>query len=71
MSENHDFMFITLKNIQTMMSDDRPFKCKKCDMRFDSQKRLEIHSKTHASRRPTRNKQERADFERPDFSHVM
>jgi len=50
---------------------EKPFKCQKCDMRFDSQKRLEIHCKTHASKRPKREKQGKADFDKPDFSQVM
>ena len=40
-------------------------------MKFNSQKRLEIHCKTHNSKKPKKGKQKTPDFEKPDFSQVM
>ena len=50
---------------------DKPFTCLECNMKFDSQKRLEIHCKTHAGKKPKRQKQTMPDFNKPDFSQVM
>lgn len=50
---------------------EKPFECLECDMKFESQKRLEIHCKTHSSKKPKRIKQIIPDFDKPDFSQVI
>ena len=50
------------------------FQCPKCDSKFDEERRLKIHYKTH-EKKETKNKKHKrsviADFEKPDFSQVM
>lgn len=50
------------------------FACSVCGLKFDEEKRLKIHFKTHENKetRPKKQKrQEMPDFEKPDFSQVM
>lgn len=50
------------------------FSCSVCGLKFNEEKRLKIHSKTHEKRKtkPKKQKQnEMPDFEKPDFSQVM
>ena len=50
---------------------EKPFECMKCNMKFESKKRLDIHSKTHENKKPKKKKQVMPDFDKPDFSQVM
>jgi len=47
------------------------FECDKCDMKFEEEKRLEIHRKTHENKKPKKQKTGMPDFDKPDFSQVM
>lgn len=47
------------------------FQCPKCEMKFDEQRRLEIHYKTHKNKKPKQQKNKTPDFDKPDFSQVM
>jgi len=46
------------------------FKCKKCDMKFEEERRLLIHMKTHMNKKSKKLKKGMPDFEKPDFSQV-
>ena len=61
--------FKYLKMINSIM-----FACTVCGLKFDQEKRLKIHFKTHENKeaKPKKPKRhEMPDFEKPDFSHVM
>jgi hypothetical protein len=48
--------------------------CSICGSKFEEEKRLKIHFKTHEKREAKNKKQKRTglpDFEKPDFSQVM
>jgi rubredoxin len=50
------------------------FQCSFCGLKFDEEKRLKIHFKTHENKETKNKKQVRKaapDFEKPDFSQVM
>ena len=50
------------------------FFCTVCGLKFDEEKRLKIHFRTHEKRETKSKKQKRneiPDFEKPDFSQVM
>ena len=49
------------------------FQCSSCGLKFDEEKRLRIHFKTHQRKEAKNKKQKREmpDFEKPDFSQVM
>ncbi len=50
------------------------FQCSKCDSKFEEERRLKIHYKTHENKE-TKNKSKKQkgmpDFEKPDFTQVM
>ncbi len=50
-------------------------KCSECGMKFNEEKRLEIHRNTHKKRESKGKKQKQntnmPDFDKPDFSQVM
>ncbi|MCH9658750.1 hypothetical protein K0U27_08715 [archaeon] len=50
------------------------FQCLICGLKFEEEKRLDIHNKTHekskAKNKPKR-RTDMPDFEKPDFSQVM
>jgi len=48
--------------------------CVVCGLKFEEEKRLEIHSKTHEkskAKNKTKRGKEMPDFEKPDFTQVM
>ncbi len=48
--------------------------CSICGSKFEEEKRLKIHFKTHEKREAKNKRQKRTempDFEKPDFSQVM
>ena len=50
------------------------FKCSKCNMQFNDEKRLERHSNIHTKTELKGRKQRESrlpDFDKPDFSQVM
>lgn len=47
------------------------FQCNICKMKFDEQRRLDIHYKTHKNKKPKSQESKLPDFEKPDFSQVM
>ena len=47
------------------------FQCPNCEMKFEEERRLEIHSKTHKNKKQKRQKKQMPDFDKPDFSQVM
>ena len=50
------------------------FVCSICGKKFDEERRMKIHFKTHEKREVKPKKQKRneiPDFEKPDFSQVM
>ena len=50
------------------------FQCSICGLKFEEEKRLKIHFKTHEKKEEKNKTQKRKimpDFEKPDFSQVM
>ncbi len=50
------------------------FQCPKCDSKFEEERRLKIHYKTHENKETknrTRKQKGMPDFEKPDFTQVM
>jgi len=51
------------------------FQCSKCSMKFEEEKRLKMHSKTHEKKESKNKTKKRGshlpDFDKPDFSQVM
>ena len=44
--------------------------CSVCNMKFNDEKRLLRHCKTHERKKPKKQKNVMPDFEKPDFSQV-
>jgi hypothetical protein len=40
-------------------------------MKFEEERRLKIHCKTHESKKPKKQQKGMPDFDKPDFSQVM
>ena len=72
--ENESRISIMLKFKYHKTINSLMFFCTVCGLKFDEEKRLKIHFRTHEKRETKSKKQKRneiPDFEKPDFSQVM